>query len=124
MKKLFLLLLIIISAGQFAAAQQNPTMNIEGTASSIIGKLDKSIQLNEVQKPKLLTVVTNYLQQKSNLQSLQVTNEKAYKTKINSMQNGLHTRLKTILSDTQYASFLDLKPKAPDATNVLTQLYY
>ncbi|MFB6455190.1 hypothetical protein ACE38W_07975 [Chitinophaga sp. Hz27] len=123
MKKLFTLLLILITAGQFALAQ-NPTMNIEGTASSIISKLDKSLQLSETQKPKLLTIVTNYLQQKSNIQSLKVTNEKAYKSKINSMQNGLNNRLKPLLSDIQYTAFQDLKPTAPDATNVLTQLYY
>ncbi|MDR6565351.1 MULTISPECIES: hypothetical protein [Chitinophaga] len=133
MKKLFtvgLLMALACCYTAFAAPSpantefQAPTMNIEGTASSIVSKLDKSLILTEAQKPKLLNIVTNYLRQKVNIQPLQQSNLKAYTTKMNSMQNGLHAKLKPLLTLTQYTEFLGLKPKSFDDTNVLSQLYY
>lgn len=133
MKKLFiagLLMALACCYTAFAASSpvnagfQAPTMNVEGTASSIVSKLNKSLVLTEVQKPKLLNIVTNYLRQKVNIQPLQQSNLKAYTTKMNSMQNGLHAKLKPLLTLTQYTEFLGLKPKSFDDTNVLSQLYY
>lgn len=103
---------------------QVPTMNVDGTASSIVSKLDKSLQLTAVQKPKLLNIVTGYLKQKIAIQPLQQSNLKAYTTKMNSMQNGLQSKLKPLLTLTQYTEYLGLKPKSYDETNVLSNLYY
>ncbi|MFY0252382.1 hypothetical protein ACDQ55_00360 [Chitinophaga sp. 30R24] len=103
---------------------QAPTMNIEGTANSIVGQLDKSLFLTNTQKPKLLSIVTNYLKQKIAILPLQQSNQKAYTSKINSMQNGLQAKLKPLFTLTQYTEFLGLKPKTYDDTNVLSQLYY
>lgn len=130
MKKLLILLMLaaVVCCDVNAAANfilpQAPTMNVEGTATSIVSKLDKSLLLTDKQKPKLLTIVTTYLQQKINIQPLQQTNQKAYTTKLNSMQNGLHNKLKPLLTLTQYTEFMGLKPKTFDETNVLSQLYY
>lgn len=103
---------------------QAPTMNVDGTASSIVSKLDKSLSLTAVQKPRLLNIVTGYLKQKIAIQPLQQSNLKAYTTKMNSMQNGLQSKLKPLLTLTQYTEYLGLKPKSYDETNVLSQLYY
>jgi hypothetical protein len=133
MKKLITAGLLLILTGSYTAFAANtpvntllqaPTMNIEGTASSIVSKLDKSLQLTDVQKPKLLNIVSNYLKQKVAIQPLQQSNLKAYTTKMNSMQNGLHTKLKPLLTLTQFTEYLGLKPRAYDETNVLSQLYY
>ncbi|WP_142683770.1 hypothetical protein [Chitinophaga polysaccharea] len=133
MKKLFTVGLLMALACCYTAfatpssittAFQAPTMNIEGTASSIVSKLDKSLMLTDAQKPRLLNIVTNYLRQKVNIQPLQQSNLKAYTTKMNSMQNGLHAKLKPLLTLSQYTEFLGLKPKTFDDTNVLSQLYY
>ncbi|HVI49454.1 MAG TPA: hypothetical protein VM802_31600 [Chitinophaga sp.] len=126
MKKLLTLLLISAASSTLLAVSpfQTPAMNVEGTASSIVSKLDKTLLLTDKQKPKLLSIISGYLHQRVNIQSLQHSNETAYRTKLNSMQNGLHTRLKPLLTLTQYTEFLGQKPKLPDETNVLTQLYY
>ncbi|PSL50093.1 hypothetical protein CLV51_1011437 [Chitinophaga niastensis] len=103
---------------------QAPTMNVEGTANSIVSKLDKSLFLTNAQKPKLLTIVTNYLKQKLIVQPLQQSNLAAYNTKLNSMQHGLQIKLKPLLTLTQYTEYMGLKPKSYDETNILSQLYY
>ncbi|MEC5142221.1 hypothetical protein [Chitinophaga sp. 212800010-3] len=103
---------------------QAPAMNIEGTANSIVSKVDKALQLTDVQKPKLLNIVTTFLRQKADLQPVKQNNEKAYNSKLNSMQNGLHTRLKALLTADQYKAFQELKPKSIDDTNVMTHLFY
>lgn len=117
-------LMLIFSAITNGSKAQAPTMNIEGTANSIISKLDKVLTLTDVQKPKLLNIVTGYLRQKVNIQSLQQSNEKAYNTKLNSMQNGLQTKLKALFSQQQYTDYQGLKPKTVDDTNVLSHLFY
>ncbi|MBV7533315.1 hypothetical protein [Chitinophaga sp. sic0106] len=125
MKQLATTLLLLIFGVYFQGTQaQNPTINIEGTSASIVSKLSKSLVLTDQQQPKLLNLVTNYLQQKSNIQALKGSNEKAYQTKLNSMQNGLNNKLKALLGTEQFNDYLSLKPAAPDATNVLTYLYY
>ena len=133
MKKLIisgLLLLLTCSYTAFAGKTpantlfQAPTMNVEGTASSIVSKLDKSLSLTAAQKPRLLNIVTNYLKQKVAIQPLQQSNQKAYTTKMNSMQNGLHAKLKPLLTLTQYTTFLGQKPASYDETDVLSQLFY
>jgi hypothetical protein len=133
MKKLIipgLLLLLTCSYPAFATALpastplQAPTMNIEGTANSILSKLDKSLLLTDKQKPRLLTIITNFLRQKTALQPLQQSNGKAYNTKMNSMQNGLHTKLKSLLTPSQYNTYLQLKPKNYDVTDVLSHMFY
>lgn len=133
MKKLItsgLLLVFTCSCTAFATTIpvnmlfQAPTMNVDGTASSIVSKLDKSLLLTAVQKPRLLNIVTGYLKQKIAIQPLQQSNLKAYTTKMNSMQNGLQSKLKPLLTLTQYTEYLGLKPKSYDETNVLSHLYY
>ncbi|CAL1516555.1 hypothetical protein [Chitinophaga sp. MM2321] len=130
MKKLIVSLLLlsaicsVVYAAKISTEWQAPTMNIEGTANSILSKLDKSLFLTDKQKPKLLPIISRYLQQKIALQPLQHSNETAYKTKVNSMQHGLQTKLKALLTPTQYTEFMGLKPKTYDETNVLSQLYY
>lgn len=125
-----LLLLLTCSYPAFAAALpagtplQAPTMNIEGTANSIMSKLDKALMLTDKQKPRLLTIVTNFLRQKTALQPLQQSNPKAYNTKMNSMQNGLRTKLKSLLTLSQYNSYLQLKPKTYDVTDILSHIFY
>lgn len=117
----FSALMLVFSTVSHAQA---PAMNIEGTSNSILSKLDKALTLTDVQKPRLLTIITNYLRQKVNIQPLQQSNEKAYATKLNSMQNGLQTKLKAVLSQQQYADYQALKPKTFDETNVLSHLFY
>lgn len=107
-----------------SAHSQAPTMNIEGTSSSIISKLDKALTLTDVQKPKLSTIVTNFLRQKVNIAPLKTSNEKAYNTKLNSMQNGLQSKLKALFTSEQLTAYQALKPETYDETNVLSHLFY
>lgn len=115
---------MIIAHPRTGIGLQAPTMNVEGTASSIVSKLDKSLFLTDAQKPRLLGIVTGFLKQKIAIQPLQQSNGKAYTTKMNSMQNGLQAKLKPLLTLTQYTEYLGLKPKSFDETNVLSHLYY
>ncbi|WP_113615278.1 hypothetical protein [Chitinophaga flava] len=133
MKKLFsFLLLVAVTVTTVNAAtsflprlhRQAPTMNVEGTANSIVAKLDKSLSLTDKQKPRLLNIVTSYLQQKINILPLQQNNQPAYKSKINSMQNGLRAKLKPLFTAEQYTMFQELKPASFDETNVLSHLFF
>lgn len=116
--------LIFVSFPTQAQMQQAPLSNIEGNAQSITGKLKTALTLTEAQQPKILSTVTNFLQQKANILSLNNSNPKAYDIKLKSFQNGFQRKLKTILTPEQFTGFLELKPVNNDMTNVLSQLFY
>jgi len=107
-----------------AQVKQAPLSNIEGNANSITSKLKTALSLTEEQQPKILTLVTNFLQQRATILSLNGTNQKTYDTKLNSFHNGFNRKLKTILTPEQFAKFPELKPPTADMTNVLAQLFY
>ncbi|MCF6403978.1 hypothetical protein L3C95_13880 [Chitinophaga filiformis] len=116
--------LIFVFSTSHAQVPQAPLSNIEGNAQSITSKLKAALSLTEAQQPKILNTVTNFLQQRASILSLNNSNQKAYDTKLKSFQNGLQRKLKTILTPEQFTGFLELKPVNNDMTNVLSQLYY
>jgi uncharacterized protein YehS (DUF1456 family) len=116
-------LIFVFSNGR-AQVPQAPLSNIEGNANSITSKLKTALSLTEAQQPKILNTVTNFLQQRATILSLNNSNPKAYDTKLRSFQNGFQRKLKTILMPEQFTGFQELKPVNNDMTNVLSQLYY
>ncbi len=128
MKKLLFFVGIIFLGAFTAHAQigsgQAPLRDVSGMSASILGKLTSTLSLSDTQQQKISPVVTNYLTQKFAAAPLQVENPTGYTKKIASLQHGLNTKFKTILTATQYAQFLGLKPPSNDVTNVLSQLFY
>ena len=121
---LLLTVLTFVFSGSQAQVKQEPLSNIEGNAQSITNKLKAALTLTEAQQPKILSAVTNFLQQRATILSLNNSNQKAYDTKLKSFQNGFQRKLKAILTPEQFTGFLELKPVNNDMTNVLSQLYY
>ncbi|SDE90401.1 hypothetical protein [Chitinophaga filiformis] len=120
---LLTVLTFVFSVSQ-AQVKQEPLSNIEGNAQSITNKLKAALTLTEAQQPKILSAVTNFLQQRATILSLNNSNPKAYDTKLKSFHNGFQRKLKTILTPEQFTGFQELKPVNNDMTNVLAQLFY
>ncbi len=116
--------LTFVSSASHAQLQQAPLSNIEGNARSITSKLKTALTLTEEQQPKILTVVTNFLEQRSTILPLNNSNPKAYDTKLKSFHNSFDRKLKTVLTPEQFTGFRELKPATNDMTNVLSQLFY
>lgn len=126
---LFIALLLLtgltfVFSSSHAQLQQAPLSNIEGNARSITGKLKTALTLTEEQQPKILSAVTNFLEQRAAILPMNNSNPKAYNTKLKSFQNSFNRKLKTILTPEQFTDFSELKPVNNDATNVLSQLFY
>lgn len=116
--------LSLIPATSQAQMQQAPLSNIEGNAKSITTKLKSALSLTDVQQPKILDAVMNFLEQRSTILSLNNSNPKAYGTKLKGYQTSFQRKLKNTLTPEQFTGFLELKPVNNDMTNVLSQLYY
>lgn len=93
-------------------------------ASSILGKLTPALSLTGAQQPKVQNVLTGFLKKKAAILPLQQSNPTAYTSKFSGLQTGIFSKLKTLLTLSQYTKLLGLKPKTNDATNVLSQLFY
>ena len=99
-------------------------MDVNSTASGIMGKLNSALALTKAQKPKVLAEVTSFLKDKSGILGLATTDKAQYTKKLSDLTSGLSTKLKGILTTTQFKKFLSLKPTKANAKNVLSQLFY
>ncbi|PUZ29192.1 hypothetical protein DCC81_06940 [Chitinophaga parva] len=125
MKQFFLLLAFVFTAGALhAQGAKAPLQDVSGITASIVSKLTTNLGLTDTQKPRITTLVSNFLTQKAEIAPLQESNPNGYTKKLESMQHGLFNRFKTSLNADQYTKFLALKPPTNDITNVLCKLFY
>lgn len=85
------------------------TSGYAAQASSIATKLNTALSLTNTQKPQVASIVTDYLKSKANLSSLATSNASAYTSKLTSLNTGMFSKLKTVLTAAQYAKLLGLK---------------
>jgi len=95
-----------------------------GIAGSILGKLTPALALTGAQQPKVQDLITGFLKKKAGILPLQQSNPNGYTSQFGGLKNGLFSKLKTLLTLSQYTKLLGLKPKTNDAANVLSQLFY
>lgn len=99
-------------------------LDVKSVTSGVMSKLTSSLALTDVQKPKVQSAVTSFLENKSSILSLASTDKTQYTSKLSGFTSGLTTKLKGILTASQYTKFLSLKPSKASSTDVLSQLFY
>ena len=99
-------------------------LDVNSVSEKIMSKLITALTLTKDQQPKVLATVTNFLKSKSEILALAGSDKSKYNTQLNALTTDLTSKLKPILSATQYTKFLGLKPTTNTATNVLSQLFY
>ena len=99
-------------------------LDVNSVSEKIMSKLTTALTLTKDQQPKVLATVTNFLKSKSEILALAGSDKSKYNTQLNALTTNLTSKLKPILSATQYTKFLGLKPTTNTATNVLSQLFY
>ncbi|MEA4850837.1 MAG: hypothetical protein VB126_05205 [Paludibacter sp.] len=99
-------------------------LDVNAVSEKIMSKLTTALTLTKDQQPKVLATVTNFLKSKSEILALAGSDKSKYNTQLNALTTDLTSKLKPILSATQYTKFLGLKPITNTATNVLSQLFY
>jgi hypothetical protein len=107
-----------------SAAAASTGFDAGSLTSGIIGKLAPALSLTPAQKPTVTTIVKDFLVQKATIMATQKTDPTAYKSKFSNLFSGLKSKLGTALTVAQLAKFTSLKPAAPSASNVLSQLFY
>jgi hypothetical protein len=119
----------ILSKATSAVSKASTAASIAGVdvnslTSGILGKLAPALALTAVQKPKVTTIVKDFLVQKATALATQKTNASASASKVSSLVSGLPSKLGTVLTVAQLTKFTSLKPTTASATNVLSQLFY
>ncbi len=99
-------------------------LDVNSVSEKIMSKLTTALTLTKDQQPKVLATVTNFLKSKSEILALAGSDKSKYNTQLNALTTDLTSKLKPILSATQYTKFIGLKPTTNTATNVLSQLFY
>jgi hypothetical protein len=107
-----------------SAAAASTGFDAGSLTSGILGKLTPALSLTPAQKPTVTTIVKDFLVQKATIMATQKTDPTAYKSKFSSLFSGLKSKLGTALTVAQLTKFTALKPAAPSASNVLSQLFY
>jgi hypothetical protein len=99
-------------------------LDVNAVSEKIMSKLTTALTLTKDQQPKVLATVTNFLKSKSEILALAGSDKSKYNTQLNALTTDLTSKLKPILSASQYTKFLGLKPTTNTASNVLSQLFY
>lgn len=99
-------------------------VDVNSLTSGILGKLTPALALTAVQKPKVSTIVKDFLVQKATALATKKTDAVGSASKVASLVSGLKSKLGTVLTVAQLAKFTSLKPTAASTTNVLSQLFY
>jgi len=121
MKTILIASLLLMAAGALTA--QAP-YDVKVLGTQILARLTPALNLTDDQQPQVEDAVTNFLTQKAEILPLKTTDPSAYISKFNSLSGGLVGKLKIILLAKQMTSFLGLKPKPSDTSNVLSHLFY
>lgn len=106
------------------SAATNARFNVKSIASGIMSKQGPSLALSAIQKPKVLSTVTDFLNKKSGILGLAKSYKAQYADKLACLNTGLRDKMKGILTASLYTQFLGLKTKAPSPTNPLSQLFF
>ena len=99
-------------------------LDVNAVSEKIMSKLTTALTLTKDQQPKVLATVTNFLKSKSEILALAGSDKSKYNTQLNALTTDLTSKLKPILSASQYTKFLGLNPTTNTASNVLSQLFY
>lgn len=111
----------ITSAAKAATSATTTASNYASQATSIASKLNTALALTSVQKPKVATIVTDYLKSKASISSLAKTNASSYTSKLTNLNAGMLSKMKTALTAVQYAKLLGLKTSP--TTDALSALF-
>jgi len=139
MKKVFIFLLAIVMVSSVSVNAQTvlesattagklagvlPISDVAQTANSILGVLKPKLSLTKTQTPKVLEVVSEFLQAKSGIVDSAQSNPAAYVSKFGEIKDKLLSSLKTALTVSQFKNMLAMKPKTSTSSNVLSHLFY
>lgn len=123
MKSLVITSLFLTLAGSISA-QSEDGFDVRIITTQIIEKLTPALSLTEEQKPQVENTISEFLTKKERILPLQKTDSSSYSSKFNILNGSLIGKLTTILFAKQMTSFLGLKPKTNNPTNVLSHLFY
>ncbi|TDX01082.1 hypothetical protein [Dinghuibacter silviterrae] len=114
------------SAPSLSAITQPPAIgNVTETSGGITSLLGSKLGLSATQKPGVSGAVTDFLTKKSGFIGTAKTDPTSYMSSFKGLQGGLFGKLKTIMTVSQYAKFLKLKPSASSAgSSLLGNLFY
>jgi len=134
MKKLLILSVLILGLnissnaqgilGKATSIAASAGFDVNSLTSGILGKLTPALSLTAAQKPKVTTIVKDFLVQKAAALATKKTDATASATKVSSLLSGLKSKLGTALTVAQLAKFSSLKPATNTPSNVLSQLFY
>ncbi len=111
-------------ASKAATAAKSGSLDVNSMSGDILSKLTSSLALTDVQKPKVSSVVTDFLKEKSGIMSLATTDKTKYSSKFAALTAKYFPKMKALLTAAQYTKFLGLKPEKSVASNALSQLFY
>lgn len=112
------------SASKAATVAKTAGIDVNSLTGDILTKLTTSLALTDVQKPKVSSVVTDFLKEKSGIMSLATTDKTKYASRFAELTAKYFPKIKAALTAAQYTKFLGLKPDKNVASNALSQLFY
>ncbi|WP_281321855.1 hypothetical protein [Flavobacterium aestivum] len=107
-----------------AAAASATSFDVASISNQIMGLLSPKLKLTEAQKPAVNSLVNETLNKKKNLLPTMATDKAAYNSKMATNRESFTTKMKKIISPTQFTALTSLLPKSASAVTPLVQMLY
>lgn len=112
------------SATSAASKTATSAFDVNGISAQIMNTLKPQLKLTPDQIAPVTGVVTGLLNKKKDALPLMATNKAGYAAAMSGVQGAFPSKMKTILKAEQYSSLLNIIPKKPSSTNILSKMLF
>jgi hypothetical protein len=112
------------TASKATAAASTTSFDVASISNQVMGVLSPKLKLTDAQKPAVNSLVSEMLNKKKNLLPTMATDKAGYASKMTTNRESFSTKMKKLVSPTQFTALTALVPKSASAVTPLVQMLY
>lgn len=112
------------TASKTAATASETSFDVAGISNQVMGVLSPKLKLTDAQKPAVNTLVNETLNKKKNILPTMTTDKAGYASKMTGNRADFSSKMKNLISPTQFTALTTLLPKSASSISPLVQMLY
>lgn len=114
----------ITKATKAASSVAESSFDIASISSQVMGVLAPKLKLTEAQKPMVSALINETLNKKKSILPTMATDKAGYASKMTANRNSFTSKMKNLISPTQFTALSALLPKSASSISPLAQMLF
>jgi parvulin-like peptidyl-prolyl isomerase len=114
----------LTKAANMATSTAAGSFDVASISNQVMGVLSPKLKLTDEQKPVVNSVVNEMLNKKKNILPTMATDKAGYASKMTENRDTFSSKMKKLISPTQFTALTALLPKSASAVTPLVQMLY